>query len=134
MLINFASQPSDALLQSLQSALGADQMRVIGKQSARQLWRLHSKSFDVPTLLNALASFGEVQYAEPNYIISHTAAPNDPQFTNQWGLANSGQVVGSQAGRTGADIGAVAAWDVSRVPRRRSWRFSTAAWTTRIRT
>lgn len=53
----------------------------------------------------------EVAYAEPNYRIHKTAVPNDPWFSQQWSLRNTGQTVNGVTGVAGADIGAVAAWD-----------------------
>jgi subtilisin family serine protease len=46
---------------------------------------------------------------EPDFAIRPTAVPNDPSFTDQWGLRNTGQAGGSRGG----DIAAVAAWDVT---------------------
>jgi len=56
----------------------------------------------------------EVEYAEPNYDIELDAfegplvpvLPHDPQFNDQWALANSGQ----RGGKQGADISATLAW------------------------
>ena len=57
----------------------------------------------------------EVEYAEPNYEINLEEEasgpllpilPHDPQFTDQWALANSGQ----RGGKKGADISATLAW------------------------
>jgi subtilisin family serine protease len=31
-----------------------------------------------------LMTLGDVEYAEPDRILRHTATPNDPQYTNQW--------------------------------------------------
>jgi hypothetical protein len=38
--------------------------------------------------------------------------PNDPDFAVQWALLNTGQTVNDQAGTPGADICALAAWDI----------------------
>ena len=46
---------------------------------------------------------------EPDFAIRPTAMPNDPLFTDQWGLRTTGQSGGSRGG----DIAAVAAWDVT---------------------
>ncbi|MBU0482242.1 MAG: S8 family serine peptidase [Proteobacteria bacterium] len=51
----------------------------------------------------------EVEYAEPNYIVYAQALPDDPQFSQTWGLLNTGQT----GGTAGADINAPAAWDIS---------------------
>lgn len=57
----------------------------------------------------------EVEYAEPNYEINlevetlrplEPILPRDPQFNDQWALANSGQ----RGGKEGADISATLAW------------------------
>jgi subtilisin family serine protease len=57
---------------------------------------------------------GDGIIAEPNHIFSLTFIPNDPHFPNQWGLRNTGQVIGGVAGTPGADINAVEAWDIER--------------------
>jgi len=60
-------------------------------------------------------AFPEVEYAEENYAIELPDAvdsslepvrPHDPQFEEQWALANSGQ----RGGKEGADISAMLAW------------------------
>src|ERR1700730_17254573 len=50
-----------------------------------------------------------VLYAEPDYLVHASAATNDPRFSTQWNLQNTGQ-----NGRTpGADIHAAAAWGLT---------------------
>ena len=59
----------------------------------------------------ALARFRgspDVEYAEPNYYIYAQVIPNDPDFTQLWGLLNTGQ----GGGYPGADIKATQAWDL----------------------
>ncbi|MCR9296202.1 MAG: S8 family serine peptidase [bacterium] len=51
----------------------------------------------------------DVLYAEPNYRIQIQAIPNDPSFTDLWGLNNTGQT----AGVADADIDATEAWDIA---------------------
>ena len=69
-----------------------------------------------------------VAYAEPNYIISLSlpetdpagpdevgdfsalAYPNDPKFSDQWGLSNTGQT----GGTSGADISALKGWEITK--------------------
>lgn len=46
---------------------------------------------------------------EPDIAIRPMAMPNDPSFTEQWGLRNTGQ----SGGTRGGDIAAVSAWDVT---------------------
>jgi subtilisin family serine protease len=52
----------------------------------------------------------QVQFAEPNFLISkEDLTPNDPQFTQQWALQNTGQ----NGGQSGSDIKAGAAWETT---------------------
>ena len=63
----------------------------------------HSRSKDVTTLVRELSSRADVAYAEPNYILhADLTVPNDPSFSSLWGLRNTGQVIGGQAGTPGA--------------------------------
>ena len=69
---------------------------------------------DAAKIVNEYSQLREVEYAEPNYDIELDASegplvpvlPHDPQFNDQWALANSGQ----RGGKQGADISATLAW------------------------
>jgi subtilisin family serine protease len=71
---------------------------------------------DAATVVSEYQQLPEVEYAEPNFEIELDAAeasgplvpilPQDPQFNDQWALANSGQ----RGGKQGADISATLAW------------------------
>ena len=68
---------------------------------------------DADAIVAKYSSLPEVEYAEPNFEISINEAgpldpilPHDPQFNDQWALANSGQ----RGGKQGADISATLAW------------------------
>ncbi len=81
----------------------------------------------VKEAIEELESSPYVAYAEPNYIISLSlpetvpagpdeesslsalSFPNDPKFSEQWGLSNTGQT----GGKSGADISAVKGWDIT---------------------
>ena len=72
---------------------------------------------DAAAVANEYSQLPEVEYAEPNYDIELDEAegplepilPHDPQFTDQWALANSGQ----RGGKQGADISATLAWAIT---------------------
>jgi subtilisin family serine protease len=49
----------------------------------------------------------EVVFAEPNYVVTIDAIPNDPYFYRDWGLHNTGQ-----RGYADADIDAPEAWEL----------------------
>jgi subtilisin family serine protease len=70
---------------------------------------------DAASIVAQYSQLPEVEYAEPNFEINleETGAgplepvlPHDPQFNDQWALANSGQ----RGGKQGADISATLAW------------------------
>jgi subtilisin family serine protease len=50
-----------------------------------------------------------VDFAQPDYEISVAGMPNDPGFSQQWSLKNSGQY----GGTPGDDIGATTAWNAA---------------------
>ncbi len=65
-----------------------------------------------------LSEDARIQYAEPNWRIGLLAAPNDPLFSEQWGLHNTGQSVTDIngnvfPGKDDADIDAMEAWDIA---------------------
>src|SRR5215213_2888602 len=69
---------------------------------------------DAATVASEYSQLAEVEYAEPNFDIEldetmrvlEPVLPRDPQFNDQWALANSGQ----RGGKQGADISATLAW------------------------
>lgn len=74
---------------------------------------LHSRSKSTATLVKDFSGRADVVYAEPNYVVHSTAVPNDPLFSQLWGLRNTGQSILGTSGTPGADISAPSAWDVS---------------------
>jgi len=64
---------------------------------------------DVQKAIKMISKHPAVKYAEPNYIVRAIGVPDDPSFVDLWGLHNTGQ----SGGLAGADIDAVAAWDIS---------------------
>ena len=57
----------------------------------------------------ALERADDVVYAEPNFYRRAFLSPDDTSFASQWGLRNTGQTNGV----VGADINALAAWDIT---------------------
>jgi len=66
-------------------------------------------SRDPATLAAVLERSPAVQYAEPNFVLRATATPNDPMYTQEYGLNNTGQ----SGGRSDADIDAPEGWDLA---------------------
>ena len=67
-----------------------------------------NKDTDVEAICDEYKQDPNVEYAEPNYI-AYTAEtfPNDPDFSQQWGLHNTSQT----GGTVDADIDGPEAWD-----------------------
>ncbi len=63
-----------------------------------------------PQALSAVTGKPGVQYAELDYKVTKEFVPNDPRFSEQWALQNTGQT----GGTAGADMNAVRGWDVNR--------------------
>jgi subtilisin family serine protease len=110
VLVKFREDAAGSLAQVEREADIATEKRV-GRAGARLL---HSRSKNTAALVRELSARADVVYAEPNYVITPAAVPNDPRFSELWGLKNTGQPSGSSTvGVAGADIDAASAWDVS---------------------
>jgi parallel beta-helix repeat protein len=72
----------------------------------------------IADIIEQYSNCPDVEYAEPDYIISLDYVPNDPHFGFQWGLHNTGQMYPTEGrftlppGTPDADIDAREAWDV----------------------
>jgi len=69
--------------------------------------------YSISKVLTAFGNQPSVGYAEPNYTMFADVVPNDPSFGNLWGMNNTGQTIGGQAGTADADIDAPEAWDMT---------------------
>src|SRR5262249_13233251 len=78
---------------------GAVEMRVIGK-GARVV---RVPPGHVMQAVEFLKNAAVVRYAEPDFQQSVSGVPNDPNFSQQWALLNTGQTVNGVAGTSGAD-------------------------------
>ncbi|MEB3887148.1 hypothetical protein LKE08_27320, partial [Lyngbya sp. CCY1209] len=71
-----------------------------------QLWQIEG---GVESAIAAYENHPAIEYIEPNYIVNiNSTIPNDPEFSQLWGLHNTGQT----GGTPDADIDAPEAWDV----------------------
>ncbi len=86
---------------------------VHGRASRADLDRLYLLEFplniDVARLVGEYENDPGIEYAEPNFIYSLDAFPNDPEFSKLWGLHNTGQL----GATPGKDIDAPPAWDIA---------------------
>jgi thermitase len=68
-----------------------------------------SVSADPAVVAQRLNRSALVDYAEPNFVLTATATPNDPLFSQLYGFDNTGQT----GGRVDADIDAPEGWDAA---------------------
>jgi outer membrane protein assembly factor BamB/subtilisin family serine protease len=87
-----------------------------GIQVAREFTRMgHLRLIELDSTdtadaaLKRLRDSGLYEYVETDRVLYAYGWPNDPSFTQQWSLDNTGQ----EGGVSGADIGAVSAWNTT---------------------
>ena len=111
VIVGFHDGTSSSDRHAARAAVSADEKRAIPRVGA-QLVQLPAGA-SVQAAASELRSQPGVSYAEPNWIAYGGAAPNDPEFSGQWALHNTGQTVLGTAGTPGADIHAPEAWDLT---------------------
>jgi len=113
--------PGDYIVKFRQGTSATRTKRILGTipasslRSYRRIKQLHHFHFapgaNIQAELKKLKANPEVEYVEPNYIYHLNAIPNDPMFSQQWGLNNTGQTNGGLV--VDKDINAPEAWDVT---------------------
>jgi subtilisin family serine protease len=111
VLVKFRAGAPATLRSDLAAAHDIRQTRDLGLPGVIQM---RSGSESAARLIEELSAEPDVLYAEPNYIVTTVDAPssmppNDPLFSQQWDLSNTGQ----NGGVAGADIEAVRAWGIT---------------------
>lgn len=87
----------------------------ISRERGRPSGLVKGKGRSTARLIEELKADADVETVEPNYI-RHVSVvkPNDANFTQLWGLENTGQTVNSTIGSSGADTKFLAAWNLAR--------------------
>jgi subtilisin family serine protease len=115
LLVKFRSDIGPAAISGIASQVNATRVRPFrtkrGAKSAISRWRHLTlpAGVDVNDAMRLLRKLPGVEAVEPNSVISIAAIPDDPDFSRQWGLRNTGQ----EGGVPGADISATSAWDIT---------------------
>jgi subtilisin family serine protease len=109
---------SNELIVRFKEGLGKEEVQsLIGKTGATVKTYIEALDYYVLSLPSHLSvnealrwfrQQGVVEQAEPNYLIPLKTVPNDPEFSKQWSLHNTGQIGGADD----ADIDALEAWDI----------------------
>src|SRR5262249_2293597 len=111
VILKYRDPNNRSARQSITQTLDVDSDRELGGTGARLM---HSRSRTAAALVAELSQRDDIWYAEPDCSGSGGATPNDSFFASQqWGLRNTGQVIGGQSGTADVDISATLAWDVS---------------------
>jgi hypothetical protein len=134
VLLGFRSHVSLARQRAIEREVGASGVERLGPDVRPAVERGVLRAQPIPLLLHVprgreLAAVqqlrGErgVAYAEPDYLMTADAAPNDPSFALQWADNNTGQSIPTQnaneelgapaSGTPGADERTLPAWNVS---------------------
>ncbi len=109
ILVKFKPGVSQTRINRAFSAAGCRQNRGFRPRLVHGLTRAQiSRGSSMAATLRRLRNNRDVEFAEPNYLLSAYAQPNDPQFDILWALHNIGQ----SGGVADADIDALEAWDL----------------------
>ncbi|HEX8974736.1 MAG TPA: S8 family serine peptidase [Patescibacteria group bacterium] len=105
--INLSKSAGKKNADALESKLGLTKSDEVSKFNIRLL----KSNQSTEETIKQLESDPNVEYAQPNFKKQMFATPNDPHFSEQWALQNTGQTVNSSNGTAHADINATTAWD-----------------------
>ena len=111
VLVKFKASARAAEIENLHFHAGAVRKKHFKKMKVQQV-RLPDH-MSVQEAVAFYSSDRNVEYAEPNYIVHATAVPDDPSFSELWGLHNTEQSVNGTTGTSDADIDAPEAWEVT---------------------
>lgn len=105
-------RPAEPLV-NRSSNRGVDQL--ISRRGLDRVFVLKfDESTDVRSVVADLRARQDVEYAEPNYLVKPASLiPDDPNFSQQWALLNSGIFTGEYLSTPNADIKAYRAWDIT---------------------
>jgi hypothetical protein len=103
--VRFGADPGAAAAAALPGAASAQALSLVSGLYDLQL----NPGMTVANALTLYSADPRVLSAEPDLYISAAGVPNDPQFSNQWGLQNTGQ----NGGTVGIDVNAVGAWSAT---------------------
>jgi len=107
VLVKFKSETDAVAMNRLHRSAGSVRKKDFKKTGIQQV-----KLPDDLSVQEAVEFYNNdpgVEYAEPNYIIRISEAPDDTYFSALWGLRNTGQT----GGTANADIDAPEAWDLT---------------------
>jgi subtilisin family serine protease len=108
LLVRYKESASPWVLTNLENSLGLVTITNYPSLRLKRLRIVADRSVeDCINEYHRLAA-DEIEYVEPNYLVTADIFPNDPEFSDLYALHNTGQ----EGGVSDADIDAVEAWDL----------------------
>jgi thermitase len=119
ILVGFKKETSQTVRRNSYQKAGGINEETLGRSGISRI-KLKSDT-TVSEAINTLLADPRVEFAEPNYIQKAYLLPNDPSFSQHWGLRNTGQSIGqpngpdsptstNNPGTPGKDMGMESAW------------------------
>lgn len=108
VLVRFRPAASAADMQAAHAAAGFQVLTDLSVVDRLQVVQL-APGANVHDAIRMYRNNPSVLYAEPDYIVQVTGVPNDPFFSAQWNMQNTGQ----NGGTVGADIHSTQAWNIT---------------------
>ena len=114
IIVRFRASPRAAALSAaVHQETGGEVLRQFRHVPNLQLVRLPA-GLSVEQALGQYRQYPDVIYAEPNYLVTASATPDDTRFGELWGLHNTGGVdPNGWSAVADADIDAPEAWDLT---------------------
>ncbi len=113
VIVKYRNGASGATIAAAEAKTGAHATKSFAAGSHRLHLLKLKKGSSVEDAIAMYRQDPAVEYAEPNYLYELAGVPNDPLFSQLWGLHNTGQTVRGVTGAAGADIHAAEAWDIT---------------------
>ena len=109
LLVRFRAGTSALIKDTILATHGARRKKQLRPESGVERWELRAGG-DVRTAVLELMLNSQIEFAEPNFLISQQQlTPTDPQFNAQWAFRNTGQ----NGGQYGSDIDATTGWQTT---------------------
>ena len=110
-VVKFAVDDSDSHFAEFRTSLAARGLPLVAQKGLGMEGLVMVKSsLNFTATVNLLNSLPDVEFFEPNFFVRTASLPNDPLFSSQWPLHNTG----GQGGKADADIDAPEAWGITK--------------------
>ena len=102
------------IVKSVQNRLSLQKDKFPQKiKNSKNIYRMRiPEGEDLDSIRSKLKPVHGIQKIQKDHIIYSSLVPDDTDYTLQWGLKNSGQIVNATPGTAGIDINSEAAWDI----------------------